>query len=120
SCVGPQPVCSAFWQSHVVFRERVVDQTTVSSATETVKNLDGSYSTTQGPGYFRVRFSVLECSGANPNARKLTFSRTIKIPPVASRSQQGPPNTLSSHLRMLRQMSFGLRHSLTRTSFSRV
>ena len=60
SCVGPQPVCSAFWQSHVVFRGRVVDQTIVSSAIGTVKNLDGSYSTTQGPGYFRVRFSVLE------------------------------------------------------------
>jgi hypothetical protein len=37
-----------------------VNQTLVSSAIGTVKNLDGSYSPTQGPGFFRVRFSVLE------------------------------------------------------------
>jgi Carboxypeptidase regulatory-like domain/Tissue inhibitor of metalloproteinase len=60
SCAGPQPVCSVYWQSQVVFRGRVVNQTLVSSAIGTVKNLDGSYSPTQGPGFFRVRFSVLE------------------------------------------------------------
>ncbi|MGB9468106.1 MAG: carboxypeptidase regulatory-like domain-containing protein [Candidatus Acidiferrum sp.] len=60
SCIGPRPVCSAYWQSQVVFRGRVVEQTLVSPTNETVRNLDGTYSTIQGPGYYRVRFSVVE------------------------------------------------------------
>jgi|SRR5271155_4386289 len=60
SCIGPQPICSAYWQSQVIFRGRVAEQTLFSSTNETVKNLDGSYSIIQGPGYYRVRFSVLE------------------------------------------------------------
>ena len=60
SCVGPRPVCSEYWQSQVVFRGRVVEQTLVSPTNETVRNLDGTHSTIQGPGYYRVRFSVVE------------------------------------------------------------
>jgi hypothetical protein len=71
SCLGPQPVCSAYWQSHVVFRGRIVDQTIVSPAIGTVKKLDGSYSTTRSPGYFRVRFSVLEMFGGESQSKEI-------------------------------------------------
>ena len=60
SCLGPRPVCSAYWQSQIIFRGRVAEQTLISSTDETIENLDGTYRTVHGPGYLRVRFSVLE------------------------------------------------------------
>lgn len=71
SCAGPSPVCSAYWQSAVVFRGRVVEQTLVSPASQTVKNLDGTSSTVQGPGYYRVRLSVLEMFRGGPHSQEI-------------------------------------------------
>lgn len=71
SCAGANPVCSAYWQSAVVFRGRVVEQTLVAPANETVKNLDRTSSTVQGPGYYRVRLSVLEMFRGELQSREM-------------------------------------------------
>jgi hypothetical protein len=60
TCAGPNPVCSAYSPSAVILRGRVAEQTLISPADETVKNLDGTASAIHSPGYYRVRFSVLE------------------------------------------------------------
>jgi hypothetical protein len=60
TCGGQDPICSAYWQTPVVFRGRVLEQTLVGHTVQAVKNLDGTYSTIESPGYKRVRFSVLE------------------------------------------------------------
>jgi hypothetical protein len=60
SCIGPNPVCSEYWRSPVVFRGKVVERTLLSHTETTVRNLDGSTSTIHSPGFYRVRFSVLE------------------------------------------------------------
>ncbi len=60
SCAGPNPVCSAYSPSAVILRGRVAEQTLISPGDETIKNLDGTASAIHSPGYYRVRFSVLE------------------------------------------------------------
>ena len=62
TCGSPSPVCSAYWQSPVVFRGKVIGQELVSPPETAVKNLDGSTSTLHHPGFYRVRFSVFETS----------------------------------------------------------
>ena len=71
SCVGPSPVCSAYWQSAVVFRGRVLQQTLISPANETLKNLDGTSSTVRSPGYYRVRLSLLEEFRGEPQSQEI-------------------------------------------------
>jgi Carboxypeptidase regulatory-like domain len=60
TCAGPSPVCSAPSRGEVILRGRVVEQILISPADETVENLDGTASAIHSPGYYRVRFSVLE------------------------------------------------------------
>jgi hypothetical protein len=71
TCGGPNPICSAYWQSPVVFRGRVAEQTLVSHNNEAVKNLDGSSSVVEGPGYYRVRLSVLEMFRGEPQSQEI-------------------------------------------------
>lgn len=71
TCAGTSPVCSAPSVSEVILRGRVVEQTLISPADETVKNLDGSASTIHSPGYYRVRFSVLEMFTGEPRTQEI-------------------------------------------------
>ncbi|HEV2379791.1 MAG TPA: hypothetical protein VG206_08335 [Terriglobia bacterium] len=49
-----------------MFRGRVLGQKLVGHTQATVRNLDGTTSTIEGPGYYRVRFSVLEMLKGEP------------------------------------------------------
>lgn len=71
SCSGPDPVCSAYWQSSVIFRGRVVEETLESHTNRTVKNLDGTSSTIESPGHYRVRLSVLEIFRGAPQGQEI-------------------------------------------------
>ena len=67
SCIVPNPVCSQYWKSPVVFRGKVVERTLLSPTETTVQNLDGSTSTIRSPGFYRVRFFVLETLRGEPH-----------------------------------------------------
>jgi hypothetical protein len=71
TCAGTVPVCLAPSPSEVILRGRVAEQTLISPADETIKNLDGSASTIHSPGYFRVRFSVLEMFTGEPRTQEI-------------------------------------------------
>jgi hypothetical protein len=61
TCLNPNPICMAYWESPVIFRGRVVRITDVpDEPKQTVKNLDGTTSTIIGPGTLNVRFQVIE------------------------------------------------------------
>src|ERR1700722_18054042 len=60
TCGGPDPICSAYWRTPVVFRGRVLEETLLGRTVQPVTNLDGSSSTIESSGYRRVRFLVLE------------------------------------------------------------
>jgi Carboxypeptidase regulatory-like domain len=60
SCIGPTPICSAYWTSPVIFRGKVIEQTLLRPAPQPVKNPDGSTDTIIGPGKYRIRFAVAE------------------------------------------------------------
>lgn len=71
SCSGPNPICSAYWQSSVVFRGRVIEEILESHTNRTVKNLDGTSSTIETPGYYRVRLAVLEMFRGTPQSQEI-------------------------------------------------
>jgi len=66
TCSALNPVCSAYWQTPVVFLGKVVERELVSHTETTVRNLDGSRSTVESPGYYRVRFLVLQTFRGEP------------------------------------------------------
>lgn len=66
SCVTASPICSAYWQTPVIFRGKVIELTLVSHTETPVKNLDGSTSSIVSPGFIRARFSVLEAFRGEP------------------------------------------------------
>jgi hypothetical protein len=72
SCFTPNPICSAYWQTPVVFRGKVIGLTLVSHTETPVKNLDGSTSTVISPGFIRAHFSVLETFKGTPQ-REITI-----------------------------------------------
>lgn len=74
TCSGPDPICSAYWQSKAIFRGRVLEQTLISHTETSVKNLDGTTSTVVSPGYYRVRFSVLEMLKGEPQQQKFVLT----------------------------------------------
>jgi carboxypeptidase family protein len=55
----------------VVFHGRVVEQTLVSDTQRTETNLDGTSSVIKSPGYYRVRFSVVEMFRGEPQAQEI-------------------------------------------------
>ncbi len=72
SCMGPDPVFSAYWGSPVIFRGRMLEQALLSHTQARVKNLDGTTSTIEGPGYYRVRFPVVEMLKGGPRQQGIT------------------------------------------------
>jgi len=66
SCVAPNPICSAYWDTPAIFRGKVIELTPVSFTESQLKNLDGSTSTVISPGFIRARFSVLETFRGQP------------------------------------------------------
>ncbi len=73
TCIGPNPVCSAYWQSPIIFRGRVLERIhTLDKPPQSVKNLDGTTSTLIGPGRYRVRFQVLETLRGEPHQQEIT------------------------------------------------
>lgn len=60
SCVGPNPICSVYFGTPVIFRGTVVEKTLIRPTGQTVKNLDGSTSQIIGGGTYKVRFAVSE------------------------------------------------------------
>jgi Carboxypeptidase regulatory-like domain len=66
SCIGPNPVCSAFTQSPVIFRGTVVDLTLIKAQPTQVRNLDGTASSIIGGGLFKVDFVVNETFRGEP------------------------------------------------------
>jgi hypothetical protein len=75
SCAGPNPVCSAYWQSPAIFRGRVLEQALIGDTKTTVKNLDGTTSTIVSPGQIRVRFSVLEMLKGEPQPEIVVLTK---------------------------------------------
>jgi hypothetical protein len=74
SCVGPNPVCSAFTQSPVIFRGTVVDLTLIKAQPTQVRNLDGSASSIIGGGLFKVDFVVNETFRGEPRQLLTVFT----------------------------------------------
>ena len=60
SCFGPQPVCSAYFGTPVIFRGTVLEMTLERSSLQTIRNLDGTISQVVRPGIYKVRVAVSE------------------------------------------------------------
>ncbi|HZQ42771.1 MAG TPA: hypothetical protein VFA99_05935 [Acidobacteriaceae bacterium] len=71
SCIGPAPVCSAFWSTPVIFHGRVIERTLIPNIIER-KLPDGSTQTLYGNGVYVVRFAVEELFRGDPTAREIT------------------------------------------------
>jgi len=60
SCMGPSPTCSAFSQSPIIFKGKVIELTLLRPPVTPIKNLDRTTSTIINSGQYKVRFSVSE------------------------------------------------------------
>ncbi len=69
----PNPVCSSFWETPVVFHGRVIERTLVRPPTEIVRNSDGTTTQAIEPGIYRVRFAVSEMFRGDNQAGEITI-----------------------------------------------
>jgi hypothetical protein len=74
SCGGPNPICSVYFGSPVVFRGTVVEKTLERPPIQEVRNLDGSTSKIMTPGIYKVRLSVSEGFRGAEGKQELTVS----------------------------------------------
>lgn len=72
SCAGPNPICSVYFGTPVIFRGTVVERTLVRPPVQTVKNLDGSTSQIMSPGTYKVRLAVSEIFRGGNGKHELT------------------------------------------------
>ncbi len=72
SCAGPNPVCSVYFGSPVIFRGTVIDKSLEQPPLQTIRNLDGSTSQIRSPGTYKVRLAVSESFRGGEGEQELT------------------------------------------------
>lgn len=72
SCAGPNPICSVYFGTPVIFRGTVVERTLIQPPLQTVKNLDGSTTQIISPGTYKVRLLVSESFRGGNGNKELT------------------------------------------------